>query len=54
MAGGIPEWKPGWENGLSGAMYFNDALILPDEDWNADAEQGVPNLRGGLLAKVYQ
>ncbi len=49
----IPEWKPGWENGLSGAMYFNDALILPDEDWNADAEQGVPNLRGGLLAKVY-
>ena len=28
-------------------------VCLPDEDWNADAEQGVPNLRGGLLAKVY-
>ena len=34
-------------------MLFNDGMILPDDDWNTDREQGVPNLRGGLLAKVY-
>ena len=49
----IPEWAPGLDTALSGAMLFNDALILPDAEWNTDREQGVPNLRGGLLAKVY-
>ena len=49
----IPEWEGGLETGLSGAMLFNDGMILPDDDWNTDREQGVPNLRGGLLAKVY-
>lgn len=50
----IPEWKPGLDTWLSGAMLFNDGLILPDEEWNTDREQGVPNLRGGLLAKIYK
>lgn len=49
----MPELSPGLETGLSGAMFFNDALILPDAGWNSDLEQGVPNLRGGLLARVY-
>ena len=49
----FPEWEGGLETGLSGAMLFNDGLILPDDPWNTDREQGVPNLRGGLLAKVY-
>ena len=49
----IPEWKAGLSTGLSGAMYFNDGMIFPDDDWNTDPVQGVPNLRGGLLTKVY-
>ena len=50
----MPELPPGLETGLSGAMLFNDAMILPDDDWNTDREQGIPNLRGGLLAKIYK
>ena len=49
----MPELPPGPETGFSGAMVFNDALVIPDDDWNTDAEQGIPNLRGGLLAKIY-
>ena len=50
----MPELPPGLETGLSGAMLFNDAMILPDDDWNTDRQQGIPNLRGGLLAKIYK
>ena len=49
----MPELPPGLETGFSGAMVFNDALVIPDDEWNTDREQGIPNLRGGLLAKIY-
>jgi hypothetical protein len=29
-------------------------MILSDDDWNLDREQGLPNLRGGILARVYK
>lgn len=50
----MAELEPGLETGLSGAMVYNDGMILSDDDWNLDREQGLPNLRGGILAKVYQ
>ena len=49
----MPELEPGLEAGLSGAMVYNDSLLIPDDEWNTDPEQGIPNLRGGILAKVY-
>lgn len=30
----------------------NDGMLLPDADWNLDPKQGLPNLRGGIHAKV--
>ena len=50
----LAELEPGLETGLSGAMVYNDGMILSDDGWNLDREQGVPNLRGGILAKVYR
>lgn len=50
----MPEMEPGLETGLSGAMIHNDGMILSDEAWNLDPEQGLPNLRGGILAKIYK
>ncbi len=48
----LPELEPGEKTGFSGAMWHNDGLVISDDDWNLDPEQGLPNLRGGLLAKV--
>lgn len=51
-------WKPeepqGLSAGLSGAMRHNDGMVFPDEDWNLDPAQGVPNLRGGIRVRVRQ
>ncbi|MCH3949703.1 MAG: molybdopterin-dependent oxidoreductase [Acidaminococcus sp.] len=49
----FPELPGGPETAFSGAMECNDGLIIPDDDWNLDREQGVVGLRGGFLAKVY-
>ncbi len=49
-------WKPetaqGLAAGLSGAMFMNDGMLFPDEEWNLDPIQGLPNLRGGIHARV--
>lgn len=50
----MPELEGGPETGFSGAMQHNDAMIASDDDWNLDPEQGLPNLRGGILAKAYK
>lgn len=50
----MAEMEPGLETGLSGAMIHNDAMLVSDEEWNLDPEQGVANLRGGILAKIYK
>lgn len=47
-----PETSQGLSAGLSGAMKQNDAILFPDEDWNMDAAQGVPNLRGGIHGAI--
>lgn len=51
-------WKPekpqGLKNHLSDAMLLNDGMILSDHPDNLDPEQGLPNLRGGIRAKVYR
>ena len=45
-------WKPeqpaGIAAGLGKAMLHNDGMLFPDEDWNLDPAQGLPNLRGGI------
>lgn len=49
-------WKPelpqGLANGLSGAMLCNDGMLFCGEDWNLDPVQGLPNLRGGIHARI--
>jgi hypothetical protein len=35
-------------------MLLNDGMILSDHPDNLDPEQGLPNLRGGIRAKVYR
>lgn len=49
-------WKPetaqGVAAGLSSANLHNDGMLFPDADWNLDPAQGVPNLRGGIHARV--
>ncbi len=50
----LSELEPGEETGYSGAMLHNDGMLISDEDWNLNPEQGLPNLRGGLLAKVIK
>ena len=49
----FPELPGGPETGFSGAMLYNDGLVLSDEAWNMDPEQGIVNMRGGMLAKIY-
>ena len=34
------------------AFLRNDGMLFPDADWNPDPKQGLPNLRGGIHAKV--
>lgn len=49
-------WKPetaqGIDADLACACLHNDGMLFPDEDWNMDAAQGVPNLRGGIHVRV--
>lgn len=49
-------WKPespqGLDQGLSAACLHNDGMLFSDDDWNLDPAQGLPNLRGGIRAKV--
>lgn len=49
-------WKPESEQGLSGGLScankHNDAVLFPDDAWNLDGPQGVPNLRGGIRARI--
>lgn len=49
-------WKPetpqGLEKGLSSACLHNDGMLFCDEPWNLDHAQGLPNLRGGIRARV--
>ncbi|WP_139652068.1 molybdopterin-containing oxidoreductase family protein [Raoultibacter phocaeensis] len=49
-------WKPeapqGLDQGLSAACLHNDGMLFCDEPWNLDRVQGLPNLRGGVRARV--
>ena len=49
-------WKPestaGVAAGLSGAAALNDGVLFPDDNWNLDNLQGLPNLRGGIRAAL--
>ena len=51
-------WKPerpqGVAAGLSDAMLHNDGMLFPDDDWNLDPAQGLPNLRGGIHARIVR
>ena len=51
-------WKPerpqGIAAGLSDAMLHNDGMLFPDDDWNLDPAQGLPNLRGGIHARIVR
>lgn len=51
-------WKPetaqGLTQNLSGACLYNDGMLFPDDDWNLDPAQGVPNLRGGIHARIVK
>ena len=51
-------WKPetaqGLTRNLSGAWLYNDGMLFPDDDWNLDPAQGVPNLRGGIHARIVK
>ncbi len=47
-----PETSQGFEGDLSGACLYNDAVLFPDDEWNLDAVQGVPNLRGGIHGRI--
>ena len=48
----FPEEKQGLP-GLSAAFEHSDAVVISDEDYNLDREQGLPDMRGGVLCKVY-
>ena len=49
-------WDPmaakGLSNDLAKANLFNDGMVFPDEDWNLDPAQGLPNLRGGIHGRI--
>lgn len=49
-------WKPETTQGLAGSLSsagkHNDAVLFSDAAWNLDGPQGVPNLRGGIRARV--
>jgi hypothetical protein len=42
-----PRWAEpeGWDH--------SDGVVLSDEAYNLDPEQGLPDMRGGVLCKVY-
>jgi anaerobic selenocysteine-containing dehydrogenase len=48
----FPEQDQG-EPGLSAGWEHSDGVVLSDEDYNLDPEQGLPDMRGGVLCKVY-
>jgi len=48
----FPEETQG-EPGLSAGWDHSDGVVLSDDDDNLDPEQGLPNMRGGVLCKVY-
>lgn len=41
------------EPGLSAGWEHSDGVVLSDEAFNLDPEQGLPDMRGGVLCKVY-
>lgn len=49
-------WKPEAEQGLAGALsgacLHNDGMLFPDDEWNLDPAQGLPNLRGGIRGRI--
>lgn len=47
-----PEMSQGLANGLSGAMLYNDGMLFSGKAWNLDPVQGLPNLRGGVHARI--
>lgn len=47
-----PECAPGLEGGLSSAALHNDGMLFSDDEWNVDVAQGLPNLRGGVRARI--
>ena len=48
----LPE-KPRGEQGLSGSWEHSASVLLPDDDEYTDPEQGVPDMHGGLLCRIY-
>ncbi len=48
----LPE-QPQGDPGLSGVWEHSTSLLIPDDDENVDPEQGVADMRGGLLCKIY-
>lgn len=48
----FPEEAQG-KPGLSAGFDHSDGMLLSDEDYNLDPEQGLPDMRGGILCKVY-
>ncbi|MBW2062926.1 MAG: molybdopterin-dependent oxidoreductase [Deltaproteobacteria bacterium] len=48
----FPEQTQG-EPTLSAGFDHSDAVVLSDDDYNLDPEQGLPDMRGGVLCKVY-
>ena len=48
----FPEEAQG-EPGLSAGWEHSDGVVLSDEAFNLDPEQGLPDMRGGVLCKVY-
>ena len=48
----FPEQAQG-EAGLSAGWEHSDGVVLSDEDNNPDPEQGLPDMRGAVLCKVY-
>jgi anaerobic selenocysteine-containing dehydrogenase len=48
----LPEETQG-EPGLSAVWEHSDGILLSDDNYNLDSEQGLPDMRGGLLCKVY-
>ena len=48
----LPESARDLGRGLGKSTLHNDGMLIPDDCWNLDREQGLANLRGGLHAKV--
>ncbi len=48
----FPEQTQG-EPTFSTGFDYSDGVVLSDDDYNLDPEQGLPDMRGGILCKVY-